>query len=64
MRFGMKALVLLIALVGLSSCNTSIGVYRDAKAGFLWTKGKIQGMSAGGGGAEGATQEEYGAPIY
>lgn len=60
----MKFLVLLFAVVGLSSCNTSIGIYRDTKAGFLWTKDKIQGMSSGGGGGGGGTQEEYGAPIY
>jgi outer membrane protein assembly factor BamE (lipoprotein component of BamABCDE complex) len=62
MRCGMKVLVLLCMVMGLSSCNTSIGIYRDTKAGFLWTKERIQGMSSGGGGGE--VQEEYGAPIY
>jgi len=39
----MKLLILLAAVFALNSCNTSIGIYRDSKAAFLWTKGKIQG---------------------
>jgi predicted small secreted protein len=62
MRIVMKYLALLLVAIGLNSCNTSIGIYRDAKVGFLWTKGKIQGMSSGGG--DGGVQEEYGAPVY
>lgn len=73
----MKTLLMLLVVVGVTSCNTSIGIYRDTKAGFLWTQGKIQGMSSGGsgsgsdggggvvgvgGGSE--QQEEYGAPVY
>ena len=46
----MKFLIILAAAVGLCSCNTSIGLYRDTKAGFIWTKDKIQGMNHGGGG--------------
>ncbi len=42
----MKLLIVLIAALALNSCNTSIGVYRDAKQGFLWTKDKIQGDGA------------------
>lgn len=61
----MKVLVLLSLVIGLNSCNTTIGIYRDTKAGFLWSKEKIQGMTSGGGGGGGAEyQEEYGAPIY
>jgi hypothetical protein len=59
----MKFLILIAALFALNSCNTTIGLYRDTKAAFLWTKGKIQGSGRGvdaGGGAE----EEYGAPVY
>ncbi len=29
----------------LNSCNTTIGLYRDTKQGFIWTKDKIQGAS-------------------
>ncbi len=46
----MKLLMILAAVVGLSSCNTSIGLYRDCKAGFNLSKEKIQGMNQGGGG--------------
>ena len=31
----------LLALFPLSSCNTLIGVGRDTKEGFIWTKNKI-----------------------
>lgn len=58
----MRILVLCLALAGLNSCNTTIGIYRDAKIGFLWTKEKIQGWSGGSGGE--AYETEYGAPIY
>ncbi len=54
----MKFLILLAAVFALNSCNTSIGVYRDTKAGFLWTKDKIQGSSTSGGGSTSA------APVY
>jgi predicted small secreted protein len=65
MCLAVKALVLLVVVFGLSSCNTAIGIYRDTKAGFLWTKERIQGMSSGGGGGGSeAVPEEYGAPIY
>jgi len=56
----MKFLTVLAAVFVLNSCNTSIGLYRDAKQGFNWTKEKIQGMGNGGGG--GGDQE--GAPVY
>jgi predicted small secreted protein len=49
----MKILIILTAAVGLCSCNTSIGLYRDTKAGFNWTKEKIQGAGNGGGGSQG-----------
>lgn len=47
------------ALLSLASCNTTIGVWRDTKAGFNWTKQKIQGSGGGGG-----QDYEYGAPVY
>ena len=56
----MKFLILLAAVFALNSCNTSIGVYRDTKAAFLWTKGKIQG--SGTSTSSGASTS--GAPVY
>lgn len=55
----MKYVILLAAVFALSSCNTSIGLYRDTKQAFFWTKEKIQGASSGGGG-----EDNYGAPVY
>lgn len=54
----MRYLALIALILGLNSCNTTIGIYRDTKAAFLWTKGKIQGSGGGGGG------DDYGAPVY
>ena len=45
----MKFLILVAVILALNSCNTSIGLYRDTKAGFQWTKEKIQGTGGGGG---------------
>lgn len=53
----MKFAILLIAVITLNSCNTSIGIWRDTKQGYSWTKQKIQGGGGGGG-------DEYGAPVY
>ena len=41
----LKKIIAASMLVGcalLSSCNTSIGLYRDAKEGYRWTKNKIE----------------------
>lgn len=54
----MKFLIVLAAVFALNSCNTSIGLYRDTKQAFSWTKSKIQGSGGGGGG------DDYGAPVY
>jgi hypothetical protein len=35
-----------------------IGVWRDTKAGYHWSKAKIQNSGSGG------SEEEYGAPVY
>lgn len=56
----MKIVALLAVAVSLASCNTSIGLWRDTKAGFIWTKNKIQNSGNGGGGQD----YEYGAPVY
>lgn len=59
----MKIACFLFLALGLSSCNTTIGVGRDIKQGFIWSKNKIQEKSQGGGGG-GGSQDEYGAPVY
>ena len=56
----MKLLLVIVAALALNSCNTLIGLGRDTKQGYLWTKSKIQG-SGGGGGSEADTS---GAPVY
>lgn len=53
----MKYFILLATVVALISCNTSIGLYRDTKEGFNWTKNKIQGTGGSGG-------YDDGAPVY
>jgi len=57
----MKFFALAVVVFGLTSCNTLIGIGRDTKEGFIWTKNKIQGANQGGGGRY---EEEYGAPVY
>ena len=57
----MKFIIVLVAAVSLSSCNTLIGVGRDTKQGYQWMKGKMQGSGGGSGGGGG---ESYGAPVY
>jgi predicted small secreted protein len=54
----MKYIILLIVMFSNVSCNTAIGVWRDTKIGFNWTKEKIQNSQGGG--------ESYdeGAPVY
>jgi predicted small secreted protein len=54
----MKWILLIATVVSLTSCNTMIGVWRDTKAGFNWSKEKIQNSGNGG------SQQEYGAPVY
>jgi predicted small secreted protein len=38
-----KLLIVIATALALNSCNTTIGLYRDTKAGVIWTKDKIQG---------------------
>ena len=54
----MKLLPLLLAALALTSCNTLIGVGRDTKQGYNWTKQKIQNSRQGG------SDDHYGAPVY
>ncbi|MGL4399674.1 MAG: hypothetical protein ACRCXD_07375 [Luteolibacter sp.] len=53
----MKLLLLVISLSMLNSCNTAIGLFRDTKQGYLWTKGKIQGTGE-------VLPDQSGAPVY
>ncbi len=55
----MKFTLLCLLSLALVSCNTSIGIYRDMKQGFHWTKTKMQGSGGGG-----ETVDPYGAPTY
>jgi len=58
----MKFLFLLAAVGTLVSCNTSIGIWRDTKATYNWSKNKIQESNSGGGGE--SQDYEDGAPVY
>ena len=46
---GMKLFIVIVAALALNSCNTLIGLGRDTKQGYQWTKAKIQGSGGGGG---------------
>lgn len=46
---GMKLFIVIVAALALNSCNTFIGIGRDTKQGYQWTKAKIQGSGGGGG---------------
>ncbi len=53
----MKYLIVLMAALALNSCNTFIGIGRDTKQGYEWTKSKFQGTG-------GDPQDTSGAPVY
>jgi predicted small secreted protein len=53
----MKFLILIATLASLTSCNTMVGLWRDSKASYHWTKDKIQNSG-------GSSQGQYGAPVY
>lgn len=55
----MKFMLLLITVLSMVSCNTSIGLWRDTKLGYQWTKQKIQNSGSGG-----QQETQYGAPVY
>lgn len=57
----MKLLTVIVAALTLNSCNTLIGIGRDTKQGYQWTKSKIQGQ---GGGNGGDSYDDSGAPVY
>jgi hypothetical protein len=56
----MKILLVIISMLMLNSCNTAIGLFRDTKQGYLWTKGKIQGAQGSGD----VLPDPSGAPVY
>ena len=55
----MKLFLVIAAALTLNSCNTMIGLGRDTKQGFEWTKAKIKG--SGGGDSQ---PDPSGAPVY
>jgi predicted small secreted protein len=59
----MKMLIVIVAALALNSCNTFIGIGRDTKQGYQWTKSKIQGQGGGGGGSS-DTYDDSSAPVY
>lgn len=61
-KLRMKICMLLACLVGLSSCNTLIGAWRDTKALSKWGQNKIENSSSGG--VDAPAEYEYGAPVY
>lgn len=65
----MKFACILLLAGGLCSCNTTIGVGRDIKEGFVWSKRKIEEKRAAnaanaGGGQQDTYQDSSGAPVY
>ncbi len=66
----MKALALLAATLSLASCNTMIGLGRDTKEGYQWTRQKVQESNQRGAAqTQGETytdpySDPYGAPVY
>lgn len=55
----MRLIILIIAALALNSCNTFIGIGRDTKAGYQWTKSKFQGD-----GGNVVDTSDQGAPVY
>jgi len=54
----MKIFLVVAAALSLCACNTLIGVGRDTKQGFIWTKNKIQGAG------QSSSDDYSGAPVY
>jgi predicted small secreted protein len=60
----MKNLLLVAFMFSLASCNTGIGIWRDTKAAYNWSKTKIQESQNGGGGGGVEYDTQSGAPVY
>jgi predicted small secreted protein len=56
----MKTLFVIVAALALNSCNTMIGLGRDTKQGYQWTKTKVQGMNDD----NDSQADPSGAPVY
>lgn len=54
-----KLCAILLAGVMLTSCNTTIGLGRDVRDGFLWSKRKIEESQNSG-----SHEDPYDAPVY
>ncbi len=57
----MKFACLALLTLGLCSCNTTIGVGRDIKQGFIWSKNKIQENRQQ---SQQPSYQDPGAPVY
>ncbi len=53
----MKFLIVIVSLFALNSCNTLIGLGRDTKLGYQWTKSKMQRDGD-------VLPDQSGAPVY
>jgi len=56
----MKTLFVIVAVLALNSCNTMIGLGRDTKQGYQWTKSKVQSV----GDDNDSQADPSGAPVY
>ncbi len=52
----MKMLLVIVAALALNSCNTLIGLGRDTKQGYQWTKSKFEDKRS--------EPDDGGAPVY
>lgn len=59
----MKYFLLVSVIISLNSCNTAIGMWRDTKMGYRWSKQKVDNWRASRGGGGGG-YESYDAPVY
>jgi hypothetical protein len=58
----MKLICLALVTLGVCSCNTTIGIGRDIKEGFIWSKNKIQENRQQR--QQDSYQDHSGAPVY
>jgi predicted small secreted protein len=56
----MKFLCSIVLLFGVISCNTAIGVGRDVREGYQWSKTKVQEKRQ----KRQMQQDPYGVPVY